>query len=125
VKRIMMLSVLNMLIGCALLYMSLGDPVFTIPCAVVFGLGYSGTFTMIQLYIINLFGGAAYGTILGILSFIDTIAASLGVAILGSMRKSGGSYHQAFLLMLMLTLISLAATYYINQRAGNKKILLP
>jgi hypothetical protein len=41
------------------------------------------------------------------------------------MRKSGGSYHQAFLLMLMLTLISLAATYYINQRAGNKKILLP
>jgi nitrate/nitrite transporter NarK len=88
------------------------------PCAVVFGIGYSGTFTMIQLYIISLFGGASYGTILGILSFIDTIAASMGVAVLGGMRKAGGSYHGAFWLMIALAVVSLAATYYINLRAA-------
>lgn len=88
-----------------------------IPAAIVFGLGYSGTFTMIQLYIINLFGGAAYGTILGILSFVDTLCASVGVAVLGGMRKAGGSYQNAFVLMIALTVVSLLATWYINRRA--------
>lgn len=124
VKRIMLLSVVNMLLGCVLIYLSLDNPSLMVPCAIVFGLGYSGTFTMIQLYIINLFGGAAYGTILGILSFIDTLAASLGVAVLGAMRKQNGSYHQAFLMMAFLTLASLAATYYINRRAaGDRKLI--
>lgn len=118
VKKIMLVSVLNMLIGCSLLYASLHNLSFLIPAAVVFGLGYSGTFTMIQLYIINLFGGAAYGTILGILSFVDTLCASVGVAVLGGMRKADGSYEQAFVLMVALTFISLLATLYINKRAA-------
>jgi MFS family permease len=124
VKKIMLLSVVNMLLGCVLIYLSLDNPWLMVPCAIVFGLGYSGTFTMIQLYIINLFGGAAYGTILGILSFIDTLAASMGVAVLGAMRKQNGSYHQAFLMMAVLTLASLAATYYINRKASASKPLI-
>jgi MFS transporter, OFA family, oxalate/formate antiporter len=118
VKKIMLVSVVNMLLGCTLLFLSLQNKSFMIPAAIVFGLGYSGTFTMIQLYIINLFGGAAYGTILGILSFVDTICASAGVAVLGGMRKAGGSYQNAFMLMIALTLVSLLATYYINKRAA-------
>lgn len=123
VKKIMLMSVVNMLLGCIFLYMSLKDQRFVIPCAVVFGLGYSGTFTMIQLYIINLFGGAAYGTILGLLSFIDTICASIGVAVLGGMRKANRSYENAFKLMILLTVVSLIATYIINQRAKRGVLL--
>jgi nitrate/nitrite transporter NarK len=111
-----------MLLGCLLLYWSLQDSRWIIPCAIVFGLGYSGTFTMIQLYIIDLFGGAAYGTILGLLSFIDTLSASIGVAVLGGMRKANGNYEKAFMIMIVLTIFSLLATYLINQRA--KKGLL-
>lgn len=117
VKKIMLISVGNMLLGCLLLYWSLQDSRWIIPCAIVFGLGYSGTFTMIQLYIIDLFGGAAYGTILGLLSFIDTLCASIGVAILGGMRKANGNYEKAFIIMIVLTIFSLLATYLINQRA--------
>lgn len=112
-----------MFLGCLFLYLSLHDKNFVIPCAIVFGLGYSGTFTMIQLYIINLFGGAAYGTILGLLSFIDTICASVGVAVLGSMRKANGNYEKAFVVMLILTLISIVITFIINQRAKKGVIL--
>jgi MFS family permease len=117
VKKIMLISVGNMLLGCLLLYWSLQDSRWIIPCAIVFGLGYSGTFTMIQLYIIDLFGGAAYGTILGLLSFIDTLCASIGVAVLGGMRKANGNYEKAFMIMIVLTIFSLLATYLINQRA--------
>ena len=114
---------MNMFLGCLFLYLSLHNNAFIIPCAIVFGLGYSGTFTMIQLYIIDLFGGAAYGTILGILSFIDTLCASIGVAVLGGMRKANGSYENAFVLMMALTIISLLATYVINQKAKKGVIL--
>ena len=117
VKKIMLISVGNMLLGCLLLYWSLQDTRWIVPCAIVFGLGYSGTFTMIQLYIIDLFGGAAYGTILGLLSFIDTLCASIGVAVLGGMRKANGNYEKAFMIMIVLTIFSLLATYLINQRA--------
>jgi cyanate permease len=51
------------------------------------------------------------------LSFIDTICASIGVAVLGGMRKANGSYENAFILMMVLTVLSLVATYIINQRA--------
>lgn len=124
VKKIMLVSVVNMLAGSALLYLSLDNTSYTIPAAVVFGLGYSGTFTMIQLYIISLFGGAAYGPILGLLSFIDTICASVGVAMLGALRKTSGSYASGFKLMFVLTLFSLAATYIINKRAQGKRNLI-
>jgi MFS family permease len=123
VKKIMLLSVFNMLLGCLLLYWSLQDSRWVVPCAIVFGLGYSGTFTMIQLYIIDLFGGAAYGTILGLLSFIDTLCASIGVAVLGSMRKANGNYEKAFMIMIILTIFSLMATYYINHRAQKGAII--
>ncbi|MFN5692843.1 MAG: MFS transporter [Bacteroidota bacterium] len=123
VKKIMLLSVFNMLLGCLLLYWSLRDNRWVVPCAIVFGLGYSGTFTMIQLYIIDLFGGAAYGTILGLLSFIDTLCASIGVAVLGSMRKVNGNYEKAFMVMIVLTIFSLMATYYINHRAQKGAII--
>ncbi|MFN5361644.1 MAG: MFS transporter [Bacteroidota bacterium] len=123
VKKIMLLSVFNMLLGCLLLYWSLRDNRWVVPCAIVFGLGYSGTFTMIQLYIIDLFGGAAYGTILGLLSFIDTLCASIGVAVLGSMRKVNGNYEKAFMVMIVLTIFSLMATYYINHRAKKGAII--
>ena len=123
VKKIMLISVGNMLLGCLLLYWSLQDTRWIVPCAIVFGLGYSGTFTMIQLYIIDLFGGAAYGTILGLLSFIDTLCASIGVAVLGGMRKANGNYEKAFMIMIVLTIFSLLATYLINQRAKKGLII--
>jgi MFS family permease len=119
VKKIMLLSVTNMLVGCWLLYLSLQNSVFIIPCAIVFGIGYSGVFTMIQLYILRLYNGDGYGKILGIVSFVDTLALSAGVFIMGQLRKTNGNYSKAFLLMIILTLFSLAATYFINKKTEN------
>jgi MFS family permease len=120
VKKVMLLSVINMLAGAALLYASLSNQSFTIPAAIVFGLGYSGVFTMIQLYVLNLYGGPAYGKILGLLSFLDTLALSAGVIVLSSLRKTNGNYQQAFILMMVLCVVSLLATFIINQSAKTK-----
>ncbi len=116
VKKIMLISVFNMLLGCLLLWMSVKNPAFMIPYAIVLGIGYSGTFTMIQLYVMRLYGGPGYGSILGLLSFVDTLCLAFGGMVFGIMRKANTNYSNPFLLMIILTAISLIATIIINQR---------
>jgi MFS transporter, OFA family, oxalate/formate antiporter len=118
VKKIMLVSVLNMLLGCVLLWLSVKDAAYMVPYAIVLGAGYSGTFTMIQLYAMRLYGGPAYGSILGLLSFVDTICLALGGMLFGIMRKAGTDYSNPFLLMIMLTAFSLLATFIINRRTN-------
>ena len=116
VKKIMLISVFNMLIGCVFLWMSVKNPAFMIPYAVVLSIGYSGTFTMIQLYVMKLYGGPGYGSILGMLSFVDTLCLAMGGMLFGIIRKAGVDYSNPFLLMIVLTLVSLLATFIINRR---------
>jgi sugar phosphate permease len=116
VKKMMLISVLNMLVGCLLLWMSVKNKSFMIPYAIVLGAGYSGTFTMIQLYVLRLYGGPAYGSILGLLSFVDTLSLALGGMIFGILRKNSTDYGNAFLLMVIISTVSLLATYVINRR---------
>ncbi len=116
VRRIMLLSVANMALGAVLLRLSLDNSAFVMPAAILFGLGYSGVFTMIQLYVITLYGGPAYGKILGLLSFIDTLALVAGVYVLSNMHKASQNYAAAFVLMAGLSLFSLLVTFVINRQ---------
>jgi sugar phosphate permease len=116
VKKIMLISVLNMLAGCVLLWLSVKNQSLMIPYAVLLGAGYSGTFTMIQLYVMRLYGGPAYGSILGLLSFVDTLCLALGGMVFGILRKNSADYGNAFLLMIIITAVSLVTTFVINRR---------
>jgi hypothetical protein len=77
-------------------------------------------FAIIQLYVLNLYDGAAYGKILGLLSFIDTLALSAGVLVRSGLRKSNDNYRQAFLSMMVLCIGSLVATCIIYQFVKEK-----
>jgi sugar phosphate permease len=116
VKKMMLFSVLNMMVGCMLLWVSVRDTSFMLPYAIVLGAGYSGTFTMIQLYVLRLYGGPAYGSILGVLSFVDTLSLALGGMVFGILRKNSNDYGNAFMLMVIISVLSLVATYIINRR---------
>ncbi len=84
--------------------------------ALVAGLGYSGSFTMIQLTIAEFFSGASYGKILGTFVFVDTLAGSMGAIVLGSMRVAQGSYVPAFNMMIGLCLAALVSVLYLNRQ---------
>jgi MFS transporter, OFA family, oxalate/formate antiporter len=116
VKQVMLLSVVNMLTGCVLLWLSVDNAALTIPYAILLGAGYSGTFTMIQLYVMRLYGGPGYGSILGLLSFVDTLCLALGGLLFAKLRMASTNYANPFLLMVALTAFSLLATVIINRR---------
>ncbi|WP_448519785.1 MFS transporter [Rhodoflexus sp.] len=104
---IMLISIVNLLIGTVLLrYLpDLPTPMMYI-YALVYGIAFSGAFTMIQIVVAELYNGRSYGKILGIFTMIDTLAGSMGIIILGSMRKTDGSYLKAFDTMILLCIFA-------------------
>ncbi len=117
-KHIMQLATINMVLGALLLYFSNRHPqTFTWVYAVVFGIGFSGTFTMIQLLVAEYYSGPSYGRILGTVTMLDTLAGVLGIMFLGQLRASSGTYQPGFLLMLALCTISAVAIPFLKNPA--------
>ncbi len=117
-QRVMIGSIACILAGSILLKLSLQSPELLPVTAIIYGIGYSGTFTMIQLLIAEAFMGKSYGTILGIFIMADTLAGSAGIYILGSLRKSSGDYGSAFLMMMLICVLAMGATFFVK----NEKI---
>lgn len=100
---IMLISIVNLLIGTVLLrYLADLPAAMMYVYALVYGIAFSGAFTMIQVVVAELYSGSSYGKILGIFTMIDTLAGSMGIIMLGSMRKNSGSYLGAFDTMILL-----------------------
>lgn len=62
-----------------------------------FGLGYGGTFVLLQRLVADYFGIREYGKILGAITVIETIGAAIGGILTGKLADAaGGDYSQAF-----------------------------
>lgn len=120
-RSIMFLAVCNLAVGSLVLSVVKWNPdVLLWVYAVVFGIGFSGTFTMIQLLIAEYYQGASYGKVLGVFTMIDTIAGVLGIMILGKMRTAFGDYDYSFWLMLGLSIISAIVVLSIPRKQTSK-----
>lgn len=90
---IMLLGVINLLLGLLILRLANPDHIASLYAyAAVFGIGFSGTFTMIQLVIAEFFAGRSYGRILGILTMIDVGSGGLAIEAIARMRSAFGAY---------------------------------
>lgn len=115
-KYIMQLATVNMVIGSLLLYLSNRNPqMLTWAYAVVFGIGFSGTFTIIQVLIADYYSGPHYGKILGLYTMIDTLAGVSGISFLGFVRSGSGSYQSGFLVMLILCTLAAICIPFIRK----------
>lgn len=56
--------------------------------AIVFGLGYGGSFTMIQLVCVECFGQRALGKLLGIIIFVDSLGGAAGAFVAGKLSAA-------------------------------------
>jgi len=120
-KMIMLLAVCNLAIGSFILTMIKSNPDTLLwVYAVIYGIGFSGTFTMIQLLIANYYHGPSYGKILGLFTMIDTLAGVAGIITLGMMSKASGSYDSSFYLMFFLCIVSSVCVVFIPQKMNSK-----
>jgi MFS transporter, OFA family, oxalate/formate antiporter len=113
---IMVLSIGIMTISILILKMCQTNPSVLMPFALVFGVGFGGAFSIIQIWVADIYAGKNFGSILGVVTMIDTIAGSAGMILLGSMRKASGSFDSGFNLMLGLCLLALASTFFVKKQ---------
>lgn len=82
---------------------------------VPFGLGYGGTFVLIQLLAVEYFGLKDIGRILGALTVIETIGGAVGGMITGRLAAAAnGDYTAAFYAVTLAAFVSLAAIVAMN-----------
>jgi sugar phosphate permease len=115
-KILMMFFVVVLLIvGLALLRLSSADNMMCLyGYAAVFGLGFGGTFTMIQLVIAEFFEGHSFARILGVLTSVDVACGGLGITILARLRTAfGGSYLPVIEILIGLTCVNAAMVLFL------------
>lgn len=105
---LMFFVVVLLIIGLAFLRMSSSDHwAILYGYAAVFGLGFGGTFTMIQLVIAEFFEGRSFARILGILTSVDVACGGIAITLLARMRTAfGGSYLPVIELLIGLTCLN-------------------
>ena len=85
----------------------------------LFGLGYGGSFTMIQLVCVESFGRRALGKLLGIIICIDSAGGMLGTVWTGQMKTATGSYLFPFSIVSLVALFALLNVLLIKPVARN------
>ena len=84
---------------------------------VLFGLGWGGLYTLLQLLAADYFGPQHLGKILGAITVLDTFGGGLGPPLIGAIRDRSGSYDNAFVLVAgLVTLALLIATRFRSGR---------
>lgn len=87
-----------------------------------FGLGYGGTFVLLQRLAADYFGLREYGKILGAITVIETIGAAIGGIITGRLADAaGGDYSQAFYGVAIATGLAFVMVVALNFMAKSKQ----
>jgi MFS family permease len=76
----------------------------------LYGLGWGGMYTMLQLQAVNSFGLKAAGKILGTLVMVEAIGGGVGIFLTGVLFDRHGDYQFAFGLICALLAASLLAS---------------
>lgn len=117
--KVMAISILLLALALLLLaQLSALDRALLYVYAVMAGIGFSGTFTCIQLLIASHYSGTHYGRILAIVVLIDTLCGALGTRVVALLRESQGNYQMA--LTIMATLALIAAVVVVLLRSGEQ-----
>ncbi|MFT4256945.1 MAG: MFS transporter [Pseudoxanthomonas sp.] len=115
-KRVFLLNLAVMAAGAFLLATMRADLLWY--SLALFGLGWGGLYTMIQLLAVNAFGLGAAGKILGTITLLDATTAGIGIWLTAKIFDTTHSYQPAFHLISGLVVLALLAALLVrNERA--------
>ncbi len=117
---IMFMVVVILAAGLTILRFSRADNLLGLYCyAAVFGIGYSGTFTMIQLVIAEFYSGQSYGKILGILTTVDVGSGGIAITVIAKVQVAFHSYLPVFTMLIGLTCVVAILVLFLRKMRRN------
>lgn len=87
--------------------------------ALLFGLGWGGLYTLLQIQAINNFGLTAAGKILGVITVLDAAGGGLGMWLTNELFSQTGSYQMSYQIIVGLMILALVAATQIGRRRVN------
>ncbi|MCP4927923.1 MAG: MFS transporter [Gammaproteobacteria bacterium] len=119
-KRVLLIGLLMMLIGIAAMVMAILSTSALLAWGglVLFGFGWGGIYTLIQVLAADLFGMLALGKILGAINILDTIGGAAGPIVTGIMVDRTQGYLQPFVVITVLLLIATIAASLLDMSKG-------
>ena len=111
-KKVLVGGVAMMLLGSILLVSAIfyKNPLLIWIGLSLYGTGWGGLYTLIQLLVADLFGLIAIGKIMGVINIIDTIGGGLGPIITAVIYDSTQNYLTPFLVICGLLTIALVSS---------------
>ncbi len=111
-KIVLVGGVAMMLIGSLLIVAAIfyKNPLLIWIGLTLYGTGWGGLYTLIQLLVADLFGLIAIGKIMGVINIIDTIGGGLGPIITAVIYDSTQNYFMPFLVISALLAIALVSS---------------
>lgn len=87
-----------------------------------FGLGYGGTFVLLQRLVADFFGNRDYPKILGVITVVETVGAAIGGLVTGRLADAaGGDYSTAFFAVIAVSGAALALVVILNLMNPQKR----
>jgi len=119
-KRVLLSGLLMMLAGISAMIGAIltSSPLLVWGGLVLFGFGWGGIYTLIQVLAADLFGMLALGKILGAINILDTFGGAMGPVVTGIMVDRTDSYLQPFSIVMVLLLIATVAAILLDMSKG-------
>jgi MFS family permease len=104
-QRLVFLVNLLVMLGGAFLLASM-DPGLTRWAISLFGLGWGGLYTMLQVQAVNNFGLSHAGKILGVITLVDATCGGIGSWLTNQLFAGAGSYALSYRIMAVLMVLA-------------------
>jgi len=119
-KRVLLIGLFMMLAGISSMVgaMLTASPFLVWGGLVLFGFGWGGIYTLIQVLAADLFGMLALGKILGAINILDTFGGAMGPVVTGIMVDRTEGYLQPFIVITVLLLIAALAAMLLDMSKG-------
>jgi MFS family permease len=111
-KRVLFLNLVVMWAGSLALASMSTSAVW--PAILLFGFGWGGIYTLLQVLCMNCFGLKAGGKILGTITVLDAIGGGLGIWLTGLLFDRTGSYATPFAIIAGMVTLALLAAAVVN-----------
>jgi MFS family permease len=119
-KRVLLTGLVMMLAGIAGMVGAIitSSPLLVWAGLVLFGFGWGGIYTLIQVLAADLFGMLALGKILGAINVLDTFGGAMGPVLTGVMVDRTEGYLQPFIVITVLLLVATLAASLLDMSKG-------
>ncbi len=91
------------------------NPIFVYFYGIIFGIGYSGSFAMIQLTVAEIYKGKSFSKVLGVVNAFDSIGGFAGISLLGFLYTKQKSYDTSLIILFAVAFAALILSFILKR----------